>query len=510
MSVILSPTALVTPLNGTVGGSGSQKNLAFGTAVQGTMVSNPIDLGALTFGRFDVDLMKCNVPIATALPAGSIGLEVSGDGNGFSPIPAAASNVPQSSAPVAVTAATEGRYSIRIAADKDWRYARIRYALTGGVTLSAIQAAATTTPASAVNALAITPDELFVAAWTTTAAGVNIYGFAQTTTPMAAAATTTNFNGLVGTGVGIAGINFNPLPLSGTGNNYYLAAAGGTTPFFSIVPVSSAGVAGTVIQPAAGGITVGKAAFWHPNGYFVGYVGTTTPFCQIYAFNPTTGTLGQAQVLGTLPSVGNLTFGEFSPDGNWLMVCGATAPYVQILPVTVTGTAPNQTLTLGTAITTPATASNSAPLMCRWHPRMERVAVANATTVVEWTIYRMGNAITGTNTIAFGPIIPATSVNAGVIGCRYTPDGSHMLIPDTKAGKMFEAWSLRDTQTLWVTTVQVGPTVATGITQGNDALVTPNGQYLILGGAGGAVFLQTSPWNLCAQMGVTVSGASAN
>lgn len=520
MSVAIAPGVIMTPLNGVVGGSTNKNTALNGTpaqvVAQGRLVTQPVDCGLGTYGEFSVDLMATNAPIATAMPAGSLVLEVSGDGGGFWPVPAAASNVPQISAPVAVTAATEGRYPIPFAGSKGWRYARVRYQLTGGVTLSAIQSAATTTPASAVQALAMTSDELFLAVATTTAAGLNIYGWAQTTTPTAAAATSTNFNALVGTTIQPGGINFYPAaPATATNNQYYLAAAGATTPFASIVPISSAGVAGVVIQPAVGGITVGKAAFWWPtqsgDTTFFAYVGTTTPFIQVYAFNVRTSTLGQIQVLGTLPSVGNLTFGEFSPDGNWLMVCGATAPFLQILPVTVTTTAGVVSMTLGTAITKPATAVNSAPLCCRWHPTMERVAVANATTVVEYSIYRATtNSIMGTSTLAFGPIVPATSVNTGVVSCRYTPDGSHILIPDSLAGKMFQAWSLRDCQTLWVTTVQVGPTVATGITQGNDALVTPNGQYLVMGGAGGAVFLQTSPWNLGVQMGVTLQGLSAS
>lgn len=507
--------SVLTPLNGAPGGSSNGKTnfgiapLGQASPVQGSLVSNPIDLGSSTFGEFDFDLMKTNTPIATAMPAGSLQLEVSMDGNGFWPIPAAASNVPQVSAPVAVTAATEGRYIIPFA-NKSWRYAKVRYCLTGGVTLSAIQAAATTTPASAVQALAITPDELFLGVVTTTAAGFNVYGFAQTTTPLAAAATTTNANLLVGTTAGVASANFCPLAIgAATGNQYYMSVAGGTSPFFSIAPISSAGVMGTVIQPAAGGITAGKATSWHPSGKFVGYCGTTTPFLIIYAFNPASGTLGQAQVLVNTPAVGNATFFEFSPDGNFLLICGATAPFAAIHPVIIS--ADGSSLSLGAALTNPATAVNSAPLCCRWHPRMERVVIANATTAIEYAFYRQaGGAILGSQSAAWGPIVPATTVNGGVVSCRYTPDGSHLLIADTLAGKMFQAWALKDCQTLWNTTVQVGPTVATGITQGNDLLVTPSLQYLVLGGAGGAVFLQTSPWNLGVQMACSVAGASAS
>ena len=514
MAVQANPTVLLTPLNGTPGGStNSRTNFAMGTPVQGSLVSNPVDLGGATFGQFDIDLMKTNTPIATAMPAGSLQLEVSADGNNYSVIPAAASNVPQVSAPVAVTAATEGRYVIPFA-NKGWRYAKVRYSLTGGVTISAIQAASTTVPASAVNALAITSDELFLAMVTTTAAGVNIYGVAQTTTPLAAAATTVNANILVGTSPGIAGANFNPLAIgSATGNKYYLAAAGGTSPYLGIMPVSSAGVAGTVIQPAAGGITAGMACSWHPTGNFIAYCGTTTPFLIVYAFNPATGTLGQAQALSNIPAVGNATFCEFSPDGNFLLIVGATAPYAAIHPVTInTNTSTGvSTLDIGPALTKPSTAVNSAPLCCRWHPRMERVAIANATTVVEWAFYRQpGGSTMGSQSAAWGPIVPATSVNTGVLSCRYTPDGSHVLIPDTLSGKMFQAWSIKDTGTLWVTTVQTGPTVATGITQGNDALVTPSGQYMVLGGAGGSIFEQIGPWNLGVQMGVSFSAQTAN
>ena len=502
---------LLTPLNGTVGGSTNQKNVTPGTPVQGSVVSNPIDLSLATFGQFDIDLMQTNTPIATAMPAGSLQLEVSSDGNGYSPIPAAAANVPQVSAPVAVVAATEGRYVIPFA-NKGWRFARVRYTMTAGVTLSAIQTAAATTPASAVNALAMTPDELFLAMITTTAAGVNIYGFAQTTTPLAAAATTINGNILVGTSPGVAGANFCPLAIGAqTGNNYYLAAAGGTSPFFSVAPVSSAGVMGTVIQPSAGGITVGKCAFWHPSGNFVGYVGTTAPSAIIYAFNPATGTLGQAQVLGQTISVGSATFAEFSPDGNWFMVCGGTAPIVQIFPVISTppGFGVAAALSLGPAIANPATAVGAAALCCRWHPRMERVAIFTATTVREYAFYRSAGAIMGTQSGAFGPQVPVTVVNTGVLTGRYTPDGSHILIADTLAGKMFQSFPIKDCQTAW-NAVQTGPTVAAGITQGNDLLVTPNGQYLVMGGVGGAIFHQTSPWNLGIQMGAAVAGQSAS
>jgi hypothetical protein len=508
MAVAINPIPMLTPLNGTVGGSTNSKtNLSVSNPVNGSLVSNSFDLGTVTNALVVADLMKCNVPIATAMPAGSLQWEYSADGNGFAP------NVVAGGAPtaIAVTAAVEGSYPLLLQ-NKSFRYGRVRFIPTGGVTLSAIQTAAATTPASAVNALAMTPDELYLAMVTTTAAGVNVYGFAQTTTPLAAAATTVNANILVGTTAGIAGANFCPRPLAETNNVYYLAAAGGTTPFLGIMPISSTGVSATVIQPTAGAITAGKCAFWHPlnsSGYsFVGYVGTTTPYLAVYLFNLGTGALGVVQSLGTIPSVGNLTFAEFSPDGNYLMVCGGTAPYVQIFPVTITVSGGVPAMTLGAAITTPATSVAAAALCCRWHPRMERVAVATATTVLEYAIYRQpGGAIMGSQALAFGPQVPVSSVNTGVLSCRYTPDGSHILIPDTLAGKMFQSFPIKDTQTAWGT-VHTGPTVATGITQGNDALVTPNGQYLVVGGAGGAIFHQTSPWNICIQMGASLCGQS--
>ena len=517
MAIQTTATVIMSPLNGQVGGATS-KGIAIGVptqvAAQGRTVTNPVYLAPGTFGEFDVNLQQTNTPVVTAMPAGSIQLEISNDGNGFAPVPAAASNVPQVSAPVAVTAAVEGQYVMPYA-NKAWAYAKLRYILTGGVTLTAIQAAATSTPASAVQAMDMTADELFIAVATSTAAGCNITAWAQTTTPMTATSATVNGNLLVGTTIQPMGINFfKAIPIgAATNNQYYVAAAGGTSPFFSVAPISSAGVMGVVQQPAVGAITVGKCAAWWTGQpvagtTFVGFCGTTTPFVQIYAYNVLNSTLGPIQVLGVTPAVGNATFMEFSPDGNYLLLVGATAPFAVIHPVTVQTNAQGvTTLTLSAAITKPATAVNSAPLVCRWHPTMERVAIANATTVVEYAIYRQSNVVAGSS-LAWGPVIPTTSVNTGVLGCRYTPDGSHILIPDTLAGKMFQAFPIKDMVTAWGT-VHTGPTVATGITQGNDAFVTPNGQYLVVGGAGGAIFLQTSPWNICVQMTVTITAQSA-
>lgn len=513
MSLVYAAPVVMSPLNGAVGvltGKGIASGVPATAAASGRLVTNPIDLGLGTYAEFDVVLQQCNTPIVTAMPAGSLQLEYSTDGNGFAP------NVIAGGAPtaIAVTAAVEGSYPL-ISQNKVYRYAKVRYIPTGGVTLTAIQAASATTPASAVQAMDITADELFVVVATTTAAGFNVYGWAQTTTPMGAAATTINANLLVGTTIQPMSIQlYKSTPIgAATNNQYYVAAAGGTSPFFSVAPISSAGVMGAVLQPAVGAITVGKCAAWWPNSTngvtFVGFCGTTTPFVQFYQFTLTNSTLGAIQVLGTTPAVGNATFMEFSPDGNWLLIVGATAPFAAIHSVTVTTNAQGvTTMTLGPAITKPATAVNSAPLVCRWHPTMERVAIANATTVVEYAIYRQSQVVAGT-TLAWGPVCPVTSVNTGVLGCRYTPDGSHILIPDTLAGKMFQAFPIKDTITAWGT-VHTGPTVATGITQGNDALVTPNMQYLIMGGAGGAILLQTSPWNICVQMTVTLTAQSAN
>lgn len=497
MALIGNNQVILSPLNGPVGASGI---FSGPTVIKGMMETPAFDAGQYTNFAMQADIQRTNTPVVTsATQAGSLQMEASNDGNAWVVL----------STPAAIAITVESSNALQVTA-KAMRYYKARYILTGGGTISALQTFSGTAPGAAVVGIAFTPDGLFVGMAVATAVNLDIYPFAQTTTSLG-----TQVTGTAGGGTPASNaIAVCPLPLGSSGSNYYFALAGGTTPFGGVVPLTSGGVVGTPIALPQALPGAGKDVSWHPSGQFIIFGGSTTPFLTCFSFNPATGQFGSVQALGQIPACGNLTCAKFSPDGNFLLVAGATTTQAfQVFPVVVTpgvgGGLP--TLTLGAALANPGNMPAAAVLAGQWHPTGNRFGVITSSTTgfFEYPLYRASinpnNPFLGGAVGFIGPRVPTTTIVAP-LGFRYSPDGAWVAFVNATTA-FLQIFPLKDVGTA-CGTVQTAPTAMVTASQYNDAVWSPNMQYLVVGGTGGAVFQNVFPWIFAVQLGVSVTGGS--
>lgn len=109
-----------------------------------------------------------------------------------------------------------------------------------------------------------------------------------------------------------------------------------TTPFMSVYPWSSTGVAvkyaNPVTLPAGNGLSIA----WNPLGDYIALAHTTTPFISVYAFDLINGLGGKSADPSVLPTA-QTTAGAarsiaWSPGGDWIVAGAGTSPFLWSCP----------------------------------------------------------------------------------------------------------------------------------------------------------------------------------
>ena len=509
-----------------------------GQTFQGMTVTPWIDVGPGTYVAAQLDITR-SVPKGTLAvlansAAGSFQAEFSGDGNG---------GVLQTGA-VALAQNTEHSVvfpapSTSYVTGKMMRMVKYRFVPTSTVTVEGTLLTPPTSPQGNVQTMAYTVDGLGFAIGSASSTFLDAYPYTDSTTPLGTKTAATALGAAPNqcrfcpyplTGLTLGGVSYGPTPGS---NQYYLASATGAT--LVITPLTAPAMTFGANNIITGIVpTVAKSVSWHPGitsprtnglgasvqcppGYFCAVGGTTG--MSIVAFNPQNGTVGQIMSLSNVANVGNITCLEFSPDGNFLMVGGATSPYLTILPVYVTGSlAAGFTLNLDKAIPAPTIVPNAALIACKWHPTMEQIFY-----------------VTGTSTYLFGQAFYFNTAGAKIPTGQYalfggkvpcpTPTGAPAAFPDCLAISPDGGWlgfaassniastfhavySIGDP----MTGVGAAATLvagATGQTTATSIVWHPNNQTIITGGAT-SLFISIYPWLVGVDTAITVQANTTN
>ena len=511
----------INPGGGTTGPSGAQ-------SFSGMSVTPWIDAGACTdvIGQLDIDkTVPAGLTALTNMAAGSFQIEISTDGNGGKVLASPVSIAQNAAGSVLLPTTAAGMPKLT-------RYIKYRFVPTSAVTVEGTLQTAPTALQGVCQSIAFSSDGLMCACGGATSTYLDGFPITQAN-PIFGTKT-------AGTALGAAPnqVAFCPtLPANGAGgNSYYLASATGST--VVITPMTAP--LGTFGTNTASGTLAGtqKSVSWHPGiaagnqrangltagasipfvgvpaGLFLCTGGTGSPYVTIFAFNPVTGVLGQAQTLSNLPAVGNVTCVRFSPDGNFLLVGGATSPYITVLPVIITGSAAaGYSLNLDKAITQPRSLPNAAILSCLWHPTMEQIFALTGTStyLFGWSFWFNTNGTYFQNMAtpqyaAFGPKVamptPGGAPTTFPDSLAISPDGAWLAVGDALTTYLHNVYSIGDPGT---GVGAAATTVAPGSTTGAALAFHPNGQTIAIGGAT-SPFLGSAPWIVGVDMAMTVQG----
>lgn len=256
-----------------------------------------------------------------------------------------------------------------------------------------------------------------------------------------------------------------------------VAMADGTTPFahlYSLIDSPAGPILGQrAANPATLPTGAAQGVAWSPNGDYLAFAHTTTPFVSVYPIIRGTLAFG-AKIAnpGTLPA-GNGTAVKFTPLGDAIIVGCATTPFVISYPFS--------SGVFGTAHTAPVATPSGAVDAIDFMPMHRNTLLTDTfvcfgTAVTPFIQAYAYTAAAGIGTISTAPVtLPAGAAGLGG-SVKYSPQGDYVAI--ACASNPFVAVYPFSSTGVFGVKVADPATVPAGA--GNGIAWTPDGDFLIV------------------------------